>query len=35
MQYIFYRKLPYPNNINTPENCKKEEITVLGKTNYR
>lgn len=35
MQYIFYRKLPYPNNINTPENCVKKEITVLGKTNYR
>lgn len=35
LEYIVYRKLPYPTNIPTPDNTPEEELTVLGDTDYR
>ncbi len=35
LDYVMYRKLPYPNTLPTPNNTPAEELTLLGKTDYR
>jgi len=35
LEYNVYRKLPYPSNLPRPENTSSEELTVLGRTDYR
>jgi hypothetical protein len=35
LEYIVYRKLPYPTNIPTPDNTPDKELTELGDTDYR
>ncbi len=35
LEYNVYKKLPYPTNLPTPANSNKDELTLLGKTNYR
>lgn len=35
LDYSFYRKLPYPANLPTPETTEKNTLTLLGKTDYR
>ncbi len=35
LDYTLYRKLPYPTNLSTPDNSDKDDLTVLGTTDYR
>jgi len=35
MEYCLYKKLPYPTNLPTVRNTKKEDLTILGNTDYR
>ncbi len=35
LEYIKYRRLPYPANLPTLENTDKNEITILGYTHFR
>ena len=35
LEYCVYRKLPYPTNLPTPKNTEKNDITILGNTDYR
>lgn len=35
LDYAVYRKLPYPQNLATPQNTDRQELTVLGKTEYK
>ena len=35
LEYLTYRKLPYPSNLPTLENTDKNEITLLGYTDYK
>jgi hypothetical protein len=35
LDYITYRKLPFPSNLPTLQNTDKNEITLLGYTDYK
>ncbi len=35
LEYIKYRRLPYPANLPTLENTERNEITILGYTHFR
>jgi len=35
MEYCLYKKLPFPTNLPTLRNTKKEDLTVIGNTDYR
>ncbi len=35
LEYITYRKLPFPSNLPTLQNTDKNEITLLGYTDYK
>ncbi|MBU0627449.1 hypothetical protein KKG31_00665 [Patescibacteria group bacterium] len=35
LEYCLYKKLPYPTNLPTLKNAKKDDITILGNTDYR
>jgi hypothetical protein len=35
MDYCLYKKLPYPSNLPTIKNSKKDDLTILGNTDYR
>lgn len=35
LDYTLYRKLPYPTNLSTPDNSDKDDLTILGTTDYR
>jgi len=35
LDYTLYRKLPYPTNLSTSDNSDKDDLTVLGTTDYR
>ena len=35
LEYTLYRKLPYPTNLSTPDNSDLDDLTILGKTDYR
>ncbi|NOZ44534.1 MAG: hypothetical protein GXP45_05360 [bacterium] len=35
LDYVMYRKLPYPNNLPTLQNTSADELTILGRTDYR
>jgi len=35
LDYTLYRKLPYPTNLSTPDNSEKDDLTILGTTDYR
>lgn len=35
LDYITYRKLPYPSNIPTVDNSEKNQVTLIGMTDYK
>ena len=35
LEYTLYRKLPYPTNLPTTNNTDKEQLTIIGNTDYR
>ena len=35
LDYTLYRKLPYPTNLSVADNSDKDDLTVLGTTDYR
>jgi hypothetical protein len=35
LEYCLYRKLPYPTNLPTIKNTDSNDLTILGKTDYR